>query len=355
MAANVARRLVRAGVRGVGRLPEPVLRALAGPAHVVDGQRLYPEVQLALRVRRGVRDAGETVEHARARVAREAWLLGSAPRVGLVVEVTVPGSRGPVPARLYQADPGRRPDGVVVYFHGGGWVVGDLDTADPICRAIAVGTNLAVLSVDYALAPEHPFPAAVGDAVEAFRWARDDAALWRPDVRLPVAVAGDSAGGTLAAVVSNLTRDDDGGGPVFQLLLYPGADFTRDYPSASLFDGYALPADRLSWYSVRYLPDDGLKADPRVSPLLSDDLAGVAPAHVAVAGFDVLRDEGLAYADRLRDSGVPVTTQVVEGHVHAWANATGASRRARAALADAVARLDAGVRAAGAARVGGGA
>lgn len=339
-------RAAGAVVRAVGRLPDPVLRVLAGRPHVVDGQRLYPEVQFALRLRRVVR-AGEEedVARARARVAREARLLGHRPQVGRVEDVTVPGTRGPVPARLYQGDPDVRPDGVVVYFHGGGWVLGDLETADPICRAIARHTKLLVLSVDYGLAPEHPFPQGLTDCVDAFRWARD-AELWRPGVRVPVAVAGDSAGATLAAVVSILTRDDDAGGPAFQLLMYPATDLTRAYPSEKLFDGYALAAARLGWYRRRYIPDATLTADPRVSPLLTDDLSGVAPAHVAVAGFDVLRDEGLLYAERLRESGVPVSVQVVTGHVHAWANATGASRHSIAALAEAVRPLVAALRSA---------
>ncbi|WP_125777032.1 alpha/beta hydrolase [Antribacter gilvus] len=339
-----AERAIRAVVRAVGRLPRPVVRVLAGPPHVVDGQRLYPEVQAALRLAPLLRPRpGETVERARARVALEARLLHDPVPVRRVEDAEVLGSRGPVPVRVYQADPSRSPDGVVVYLHGGGFVLGDLDTADPVCRFLARAMNAVVLSVGYALAPEHPFPAALTDSLDVFRHVRDQPGPWS-DVPLPVAVAGDSAGGNLAAVVANLTRDDADGGPVFQLLLYPGTDMTRRYPSEALFDGYALAADRLSWYHDKYLTDGVPAADPRVSPMLAEDLAGVAPAHVVVAGFDVLRDEGLAYAARLRDAGVPTTVQVVTGHVHGFANAVGMSRHASEALAEAVQPLASALR-----------
>lgn len=325
---------------GIGRVPENVLRRVAGREHVVDGQSLYPEVRIAQRLGalRPTPDTG--VGHTRARVKRQASVMGARLPVGRVEDLTIPGPRGRVTMRIYQADPEVPPGGVLVWYHGGGWVVGGLATADPVCRYLARSTNLVVVSVRYGLAPEHPFPEGLEDAVAAFRWVRANARRWRPELGdLPVAVGGDSAGGNAAAVVAYLTRDDaappgtDSGAPDFQLLLYPVTDATTSYPSRETFDGYGLPARRVDWYLEHYLPDPDLAKDPRVSPMVAEDLTGLAPAHVVVAGFDVLRDEGLAYAERLREFGVTATVQVASGHVHAFANATGASRHARRHLA----------------------
>jgi acetyl esterase len=316
---------------GIGRTPDPVLRGLAGRAHVVDGQALYPEVRIAQRLGalRPTPDIG--VVATRARVQRQARILGTRPVVGRVEDLTIPGPRGRIPLRVYQADPDVPPSGVLVWYHGGGWVVGGLSTADPVCRYLALSSDLVVVAVRYGLAPEHPFPEGLDDALAAFRWVRANSRRWRPELsHLPVAVGGDSAGGNAAAVVANLTR---AGAPDFQLMLYPATDATTRYPSSTLFDGYGLAAARVNWYLDRYLTDPDQAKDPRVSPMVAADLTGVAPAHVVVAGFDVLRDEGLAYAERLRRAGVPVTVQVASGHVHAFANATGASRNARHHLA----------------------
>lgn len=321
-------------------MPEPVLRRLAGAPHVVDGQSLYPEVRIAQRLGalRPLPDAG--VDETRDRVKRQARIMGSRPAVGRVENLTIPGPRDRIPLRVYQADPDRPPDGVLVWYHGGGWVVGGLSTVDPVCRFLALSANLVIVAVRYGLAPEHPFPEGIDDAVAAFRWVRANSRRWRPGLsRLPVAVGGDSAGGNAATVVANLTRDDDRpdaagtGAPDFQLMLYPATDATTRYPSSTMFDGYCLPAGRVNWYLDRYLTDPGQTKDPRVSPMVTEDLTGVAPAHIVVAGFDVLRDEGLAYAERLREAGVPTSVQVASGHVHAFANATGASRHARRHLA----------------------
>ncbi|GAB4083635.1 alpha/beta hydrolase [Myceligenerans cantabricum] len=321
---------------GVGRMPDTVLRRITGAPLVVEGQTLYPEVRLAQRLGalRPTPDNG--VGQTRARVKRQASVMGARPAVGRVEDFTIPGPRHRIALRVYQADPDVPPGGVLVWYHGGGWVVGGLATADPVCRFLALNANLVVVSVRYGLAPEHPFPEGVDDAIAAFRWVRANSRRWRPGlVDLPVAVGGDSAGGNAAAVVSNVTRHDDGprgartGAPDFQLMLYPATDATTRYPSAATFDGYGLAARRVDWYLERYLTDSGQAQDPRVSPMVAEDLSGVAPAHVVVAGFDVLRDEGLAYAERLREAGVPTSVQVATGHVHAFANATGASSNAR--------------------------
>jgi len=241
---------------------------------------------------------------------------------------------GGVPARFYR--PNDRPDlGLLVYYHGGGWVIGDLDSHDNVCRALANGSGQAVLSVDYRLAPEHPFPAPLEDCVTALRWAHANAAALgcRAD---RLAVGGDSAGGNLAAVVANI-----GVVPlVFQLLVYPVTDLARALPS---YDenatGYFLTKDAMGWFIDHYLSGGhGSTVDPRVSPLYASDhtVAAGPPALVITAEFDPLRDEGNAYADALIAAGVPVEHLRIAGHTHTSLTAvdvlvTGAAVRAEIA------------------------
>ena len=320
----------------VGRLPAAVQRLVAGRPVRIDGLELEPDVQLALLLLRlsGHRDLGTmTPDAARAEIRRSAAAFaGTLAPVARVEERTVAGTIG---ARLYvpPADPARR--GLVVYYHGGGWVVGDLDTYDPLCRFLAHAAGVRVLSVDYRRAPEHRFPAAVDDALAAFRGAvADVAALGADPAR--VGVAGDSAGGNLAAVVSQLAARDGGPRPAVQLLIYPVTDLSRKHPSYRLFaDGFFLTEREMDWYRGHYLPDEAAAADPRASPLLAEDLHGLPPAIVLTAGFDVLRDEGEAYARRLEAAGVPVRLSRRAGLIHGFANATAVSRPAHAAMHEA--------------------
>lgn len=247
---------------------------------------------------------------------------------------------GSVPARLYRPS-ARAGLGLLVWLHGGGWVLGDLDTHDNICRALANRSGAAVLSVDYRLAPEHPFPAGLGDAVEATRWAHAHAAeLGCDPTRL--AIGGDSAGGNLAAVVAQLQP-----APLrFQLLVYPVTDCRRITASyVENAEGYFLTATAMAWFIGHYLSGGhGSIDDPRVSPLLADDavLAATPPALVITASHDPLRDEGEQYAERLTAAGVPTSLTRYVGQIHgffsladflddahlAWAQAGEALRRA---------------------------
>ncbi len=232
---------------------------------------------------------------------------------------------GPVPVRIYR--PATDAGAVVLWLHGGGWVLGDLDTHDPLCRRVANALGAVVVSADYRLAPEHPHPAPLDDAQAALR----AVASWFPD--RPIGVAGDSAGASLAAGLALRARD---GGPrvAAQLLFYPSTDPAQSQPStAQNGTGYFLTAADMAWFYAQYLP--GGSADPHVD-LLHADVRGVAPAVVATAEFDPLRDEGLAYADLLQDAGVTVRRIPGPGLIHGYAAFLGvvdaAERAAAAAL-----------------------
>ena len=251
-----------------------------------------------------------------------------------VVDVTdraVPGPHGDIPIRIYTpAGSGAFP--VLVYFHGGGWVIGDLDVVDGPCRLIANRAHAVVVSVDYRLAPEHPFPAAVDDAVAATRWVADNAALLNIDPER-IAVGGDSAGGNLAAVVALDARDNGGPGLVGQVLLYPATEFERATDSArENGKDYFLTSALLDWFGGYYAADP---TDVRASPLRATDFSGLPAAYVVTAEYDPLRDEGEAYAARLQGAGVPVELRRYDGQIHAFAaNLAGVLDDGRAALED---------------------
>jgi acetyl esterase len=223
---------------------------------------------------------------------------------------------------------------LLVFFHGGGFVFGDLDTHDGVCRLLCRHAGAHLLAVDYRLAPEHPFPAAVEDARGALSWAWAHAhELGADPARL--GVAGDSAGGNLAAVVSQLAARDGGPAPVLQLLIYPATDSTRRRRSRELFgEGLFLTDANMSWFEASYLGSvgDPNGHDPRASPLLASDLSGLAPALVVTAGLDPLRDEGEDYANALRAAGTPVALRRFPGFIHGFISAAGISRACRDAV-----------------------
>jgi len=263
------------------------------------------------------------------------------PEVAKVEDLEASGPAGPIPVRLYRALGSEADERlpVLVYFHGGGWTIGDLDTHDVICREFANLARCAVASVDYRLAPENRFPAAVEDAIAATHWiGRMGDTLGLDSTR--VAVGGDSSGGNLAAVVA-LTLRDAGGPPLaMQVLIYPATDMSVDRGSHLKFAaGYMLTREAIIWFTGNYLrgPDDA--ADWRASPLRARDFAGVAPAYVITAGFDPLLDEGKEYADRLHDAGVPVTYECFEGMIHGFVTMGGAIAAAHHAISRAAGGL----------------
>ncbi|HZQ58702.1 MAG TPA: alpha/beta hydrolase [Acidimicrobiales bacterium] len=242
----------------------------------------------------------------------EALLMSGGDPSVEAVDHTATGPAGDIPVRLYTPPTGHAPRPLVVFFHGGGWVIGDLQTHDGVCRNLAAGTGAAVLAVDYRLAPEHPFPAPVEDAWAALQWAHANAGSLGADPSR-LAVAGDSAGGNLAAVMALMARDA-GLALRFQLLVYPATDFSERRPSrAENGEGYLLTEASMAWFEGHYAPD---VRDWRASPMLAPDHRGVAPAMVLTCEFDPLRDEGNDYAAKLAAASIPVTNRCYPGLIH---------------------------------------
>ena len=261
----------------------------------------------------------ETAEQARAKLRAliEANLI-SPPAIYRVEDRHIAGADGQIAARVYTPE-GSPPMGVLVYFHGGGWVLGDLESHDHVCRALANGAGCVVVSIDYRLAPEHVFPAGAEDCYAATKWVAENAAALGADASR-MAVGGDSAGGNLAAVVSMMARDRGGPAINFQLLIYPVTDCALDTPSQKEFaaDGYALSRADMEWFWKNYLDPGVEKNNPYACPLRAKNLKGLPPALVLTASHDPLRDEGERFAERLIAAGVKVTCTRYEGVTHAF-------------------------------------
>ncbi|WP_372791001.1 alpha/beta hydrolase [Paraconexibacter sp.] len=315
--------------------PRAQVRLSRRPPVTVDGQTLEPEIQLTLAMleRQGLPPM-ETLGavEARRQVARQTAAIAGPPLpVGAVRDLHVDGAEGSLDARLYTPQEMGGPHPLLVFFHGGGFVIGDLDTHDAVCRMLCRHAGVHVLSVAYRLAPEHPFPAPVDDCLAATRWALSHAQELGADPRR-VAVGGDSAGGNLAAVVSHVLVRAGEDAPVFQLLLYPAVDVAGSHPSQELFaNGFFLTEAQMEWFKDQYVGSADPE-DPRLSVLRAEDLSGLPPALVVTAGFDPLRDEGEAYALALRQAGNLVAVRRFSGLIHGFANAATVSRVSRDAL-----------------------
>ncbi len=268
---------------------------------------------------------------------RELILGASTPEsvvpVGSVEQLGVDGAAGELAARVYRPEDAGTGVPTVAFFHGGGFVIGDLDTHDNTARTLCREVSAVVVSVDYRLAPEHPWPAAVDDAVAAARWVAAHAGTLGGDAAR-VAVAGDSAGGNLAAVVAQVFRDEGGPALAGQLLAYPATDMTGRFPSvAENADGYFLTADDMAWFHRQYAPaGEAPYGDPRFAPLAAGSLVGLPPAVVVTAGFDPLRDEGQTYAERLRADGVEVRERCFDTLIHGFLSLGALSAGAQSAV-----------------------
>lgn len=330
MKRRVEEAVVRAGARFAVlllHLRPRLLRLLAGspPEAAPD---LHPQAQLLGRLSSlprpgGGRGLGGDTD-SRRRTDIEAGVFGAkAPRDLRVEEGTAAGALGQLATRVYTPDGFTAPGPLLVFFHGGGFMSGSLASHDSVCRTLASTAGVKVVSVDYRLAPEDPYPAAIDDAVAAYLDVFARAAEFGADPRR-IAVGGDSAGGNLAAVVANETRGGESA-PAFQLLIYPVTDLSVERESYELFaKGFFLTRDDIRDITEKYTPDRSTRTDRRASPILESDLAGAPPAFVATAVADPLRDEGKLYADRLAEAGVPVTHQRFP-LIHGFVNMTESS------------------------------
>ena len=317
----------RVGVKVIPRLPDTAKRLLSGgKAVTIDGNTLDPSIQMLLAAQRATGVDGLVVADdalaSRANFGALSQTLAQPDvRVADIRPVSIPGPTGTIPARHYRPTAGGAPAPLLVFFHGGGWVLGDLDSHDSACRLISRDAGIHVLAVDYRLAPEHRAVAAIDDAYAAYRWARERAVELGADPRR-VAVGGDSAGGNLAAVVTRLARDAGDPLPSLQWLIYPATDLRGGTRSRSLFgNGFLLTKRDMDWFQNCYVEDSGLDfSDPLVSPLLAEDLSGLSPALIVTAGFDPLRDEGQQYAAKLRDAGVTVDDRLMPSMTHGFVN-----------------------------------
>jgi acetyl esterase len=251
--------------------------------------------------------------------------------VGEVMDRAVPGSFGDIPIRIYTPEVDG-PYPALVYYHGGGWVIGNLDSHDGICRSLTNLAKCAVISVDYRLAPEHPFPAAVEDSYVAAQWIFEHAAELNIDPSR-IAVGGDSAGGNLAAVVAFLAKERGTPKLIHQLLIYPITSLSFDTVSyAKNGEGYFLTRDLMVWFSEHYIKNPEDAENPLAAPFLIEDLQGLPPALVITAEFDPLRDEGEAYATRLREADVSVIYTCYDGMIHGFVGTTGILDQGKKAL-----------------------
>jgi len=309
------------------------------PELITRSERLHPEARALLEMM----DAQgapplETQDPVEARSARlePMKLLGGEPdALARVENLFSPGPAGDIPLRLYATDHvGLRP--ALVYFHGGGFVFGNLDTHDAVCRAIAKASGAVVVAVDYRLAPEHKFPAAVDDSYAATKWVAANAERLGIDAHR-IAVGGDSAGGNLATVIALRCRDAGGPALAAQVLIYAVTDVSTFETGShrELAEGYFLTRAAMEWFTGHYLASADHKRHPEVSPLLAPNLSGLPPALIITAEFDPLRDEGEAYARRIQQAGVPVTVTRYPGMIHGFVSMRGVLSGGRQAIQEA--------------------
>ncbi|MBO9521835.1 MAG: alpha/beta hydrolase [Nocardioidaceae bacterium] len=337
-------------LRGAMALPPAVQRALVRRPRQADGHTLSPEIQLMFRLSdlSGAPGLGERpVEDSREQMLKDSVMAGGRQPIGAIRELVVDGAEGTLPARLYIPSARFRDDSrpTLMFFHGGGMCLGDLDTYDAACRHLAERSGVQVLSIAYRLAPEHPFPAGVQDCFAAYQWLVKNAGAVDADPER-LAVGGDSAGGYFAATTA--IQAAEAGLPLaFQLLIYPVTDLVNRSRSRDLFDGggLLLTRDGMDRLNDWYTPDPSDRTAPLASPLLNETLPAMAPAYVVTAGFDPLRDEGEAYGALMARHGTTVETQRFGSMAHGFVNIVGVGREARARAAEVADKLGAALQA----------
>ena len=335
-------------LRAAMALPEKVQRLLLGRPVRLDGQTLAAETQMLLRLQKITRQpplgVGQEPVDARPVVSIQGRMVAGRQPIGAIRELQVDGAEGQLDARLYvpASRLGADPVPMMMFIHGGGMALGDLDSHDGACRVLAERSGVQILSIDYRLAPEHPYPAAVEDCFAAYQWmVKNTDSLNADPERL--AVGGDSAGGLLS-VTTALQAAEAGVPMAFQLLIYPAVDFINRSRSKELFDGggFFLTKEGMDRLTAWYFPDESRRSEPLGSPGLRTSLPeGLAPAFIATAGFDPLRDEGEAYGELLKQHGVPVEVKRYPAMIHGFFNIVGVGRECRANADDIADRLKA--------------
>ncbi|HYR67525.1 MAG TPA: alpha/beta hydrolase [Reyranella sp.] len=340
---EIARELQGKAANLALRMPISWVNILAGPPVTVDGRTLDARTQWLLQLlARSGQPPVEQTSVAEARVGYDAFMLkmgGRPAPIGEIVDRTIAGPASRLRIRIY------RPAGsvarllpAILYFHGGGWVMGSLEGYDLVCRYFCARAGCVLVAVDYRLAPEHKFPAGIDDAVAAYRWLAAEATGLGIDPAR-IVIAGDSAGGNVAAAAAQLLRDEPRP-PCLQWLAFPATGFGFDTPSyASCGEGFMVTRAAMEWFRGHYLADPAEIDDPRASPLKAADLAGLPPALVYTTGFDPLRDEGQAYADRLAAAGVKTIHREFDSLIHGFVGLRGTVQAAARAMDDMVAGL----------------
>ncbi|WP_169569096.1 alpha/beta hydrolase [Sneathiella limimaris] len=313
--------------RLLGKIPVGVFNLLyVGRRIKIDGQMLNAKAQFLCKVvdKQTLPASEDTVENEREQIeALSTTLGGDYIPLPYVEDFTIPGDGGPIPVRLYKPTDTDELLPVLIGFHGGGFIRGSVNSHDGLFRRLVSFGNFAVLSVDYRLAPEHKFPAAVDDAYKALTWVQENGPSKGLDPK-KIAIGGDSSGGNLAAVACQDAKRNKTEQPLIQVLIYPTTDSHFTANSHKLFaKGFFLTEERMHWYRDLYLNSPEDMDNPRASPLVADDVSGLAPALIISAGFDPLRDEAEDYAKRLKDAGVPVGMIRFEGMIHGFSSLSG--------------------------------
>jgi acetyl esterase len=337
-------RVATLAARAALSLPDSVIRAIVGRPVQVEGALLSPTAQLLIALERFVprREPQAVPDLTAAR--RDYDIVSSVMHAGVARDVqvrdtVVAGADGPLRARVYSPPGASGPLPLMVFFHGGGFVVGSVISHDGICRFLSRHAGVRIVSVDYSLSPEHPYPAAVNDAYAAYLHVVANAERFG-GAGVTVGVGGDSAGGALSAVVAQRCVDDGVTKPAFNLMLYPAVDGLGEHPARQLFgSGFFIENEMINWYRSCYSPDLDRLLEPYASPLRAGDFRELPPTCVVTAGFDPLRDEGDEYADRLKTAGVQVTHLQCAGMVHGFASFLSCDKHARRAMRNIAAEL----------------